>query len=283
MYKIISKRFVNKAETSIEMVVEAPLVAKHCKAGQFVILMPNEKSERIPLTIADYDREEGTVTIIFQPLGKTTRELGDMKNGEYISDFAGPLGRPTEIDGLKKVAVVGGGVGCAIALPVAKSMYRAGIEVDMIAGFRSDDVICLEEKMKSNSTKFYLMTDDGSKGEKGFTTDKLKELIDNGNKYDEVIAIGPLFMMKMVSAVTKAYGIKTIVSMNPVMIDGTGMCGCCRLTVNGETRFACVDGPEFNGHEIDWDEMIKRNSFYKNAEKKAEAHYCRLTGGIRNE
>jgi ferredoxin--NADP+ reductase len=281
MYKIVKKRVLNEAATTIEMVVEAPLVARNAKPGQFIILRLDEYGERIPLTIADYDREKGTVTIMFQPVGQTTQMLNLMEEGDYIADFVGPLGKPTNMEGLKKVAIVGGGVGCAIAYPVAKGMHEAGIEVDMIAGFRSKDIVILEDEMRAGCTNLYITTDDGSYGEKGFTTDKLKQLIESGKQYDEVVAIGPAVMMKFVCAVTKPYGIKTIVSLNPIMVDGTGMCGCCRVTVGGHTKFACVDGPEFNGHEVDWDELIKRNSFYIEEETEAKKHVCRLTGGIR--
>ena len=279
MYQIISKRFLNEAKNTIEMIVDAPLVAKKCLAGQFIIFRIDEYGERIPLTIADYDREKGTVTIMFQPVGASTKMLAEKNAGDYILDFAGPLGRPSEVEGFKRVAVVGGGVGCAIAYPVAKAIHQTGAEVDIIAGFRSKDIVMLEEEMKASCTNLYITTDDGSYGEKGFTTNKLKSLIESGIEYDEVVAIGPGMMMKFVCEVTKPYGIKTVVSLNPIMIDGTGMCGGCRVTVSGKTRFACVDGPEFDGHEVDWDELIKRNAFYKEEEK---AHTCRLTGGVRH-
>ena len=261
------------------MIVDAPLVAKKCLAGQFIIFRIDEYGERIPLTIADYDREKGTVTIMFQPVGASTKMLAEKNAGDYILDFAGPLGRPSEVEGFKRVAVVGGGVGCAIAYPVAKAIHKTGAEVDIIAGFRSRDIVMLEEEMKASCVNLYITTDDGSYGEKGFTTTKLKALIESGVQYDEVVAIGPGMMMKFVCEVTKPYGIKTIVSLNPIMIDGTGMCGGCRVTVGGKTKFACVDGPEFDGHEVDWDELIKRNAFYKEEEK---AHTCRLTGGVRH-
>ena len=277
MYKIIKKRYLNPAQNTIEMVVEAPLVAKKCLAGQFIIFRTHEYGERIPLTIADYDRKAGTVTIMFQPIGVSTARLAALNEGEYILDFAGPLGKPSEIEGLRRVAVVGGGVGCAIAYPVAKAIHQTGAEVDIIAGFRNKDIVMLEDEMKAACKNLYITTDDGSYGEKGFTTTKLKALIDAGNAYDEVIAIGPAMMMKFVCDVTKPYGIKTVVSLNPIMIDGTGMCGGCRVTVGGKTRFACVDGPEFDGHEVDWDELIKRNAFYKE-----EEHACRMTGGPRH-
>lgn len=279
MYQIISKRFLNEAKNTIEMIVDAPLVAKKCLAGQFIIFRIDEYGERIPLTIADYDREKGTVTIMFQPVGASTKMLAEKNAGDYILDFAGPLGRPSEVEGFKRVAVVGGGVGCAIAYPVAKAIHKTGAEVDIIAGFRSRDIVMLEEEMKASCANLYITTDDGSYGEKGFTTTKLKALIESGVQYDEVVAIGPGMMMKFVCEVTKPYGIKTIVSLNPIMIDGTGMCGGCRVTVGGKTKFACVDGPEFDGHEVDWDELIKRNAFYKEEEK---AHTCRLTGGVRH-
>ena len=281
MYKILKKRILNAAGTTTEMVIEAPLVARKCQAGQFIIFRLDELGERVPLTIADYDREKGTVTIMFQPAGKSTQMLNLMEEGDYIADFVGPLGRPTNMEGLKRVAVVGGGVGCAIAYPVAKGMHEHGIEVDMIAGFRSKDIVILEDEMRAGCTNLHLCTDDGSYGWKGFTTDKLKELIESGRDYDEVVAIGPTIMMKFVCVATKPYGIKTIVSLNPIMIDGTGMCGGCRVTVGGETKFACVDGPEFDGHLVDWDELLNRNSFYKDEETEAKQHICRITGGVR--
>lgn len=282
MYKIVKKRMLNEAGTTVEMVVEAPLVAKKCLAGQFIIFRTDEYGERIPLTIADYDREKGTVTIMFQPVGKSTMMLAELNEGDSILDFVGPLGKPTHMDGLKRVAVVGGGVGCAIAYPVAKGMHEKGIEVDMIAGFRSRDIVMLEDEMRKNSTNLYITTDDGSYGEKGFVTDKLKALIESGREYDEVVAIGPGIMMKFVSLATKPYGIKTVVSLNPIMIDGTGMCGGCRVSVGGETKFACVDGPEFDGHQVDWDELLRRGAFYKEEEAEQKAHVCRITGGVRN-
>ena len=282
MFKIVKKRILNPAGTTIEMIVEAPLVTRKCLAGQFIILRTDEFGERVPLTIADYDREAGTVTIMFQPVGKATSILSHMQEGDNISDFVGPLGKPTEIEGLKRVAIVGGGVGCAIAYPVAKAMHAAGTEVDMIAGFRSSDIVMLEDEMRNSCTNLYITTDDGSYGEKGFTTDKLKELIDSGRDYDEVVAIGPGIMMKFVCATTKPYNLKTVVSLNPIMIDGTGMCGGCRVTVGGETKFACVDGPEFDGHLVDWDELLKRGAFYRNQENEMREHNCNLTGGERH-
>ena len=282
MYKILKKRILNTAGTTLEMVVEAPLVAKKCLAGQFIIYRLDEFGERIPLTIADCDREKGTVTIMFQPVGKSTMMLAEMSEGDSILDFVGPLGKPTHTEGLKRVAVVGGGVGCAIAYPVAKAMHEKGIEVDMIAGFRSRDIVMLENEMRANSTNLYITTDDGSYAEKGFVTDKLKALIESGRNYDEVVAIGPGVMMKFVSLATKPYGIKTVVSLNPIMIDGTGMCGGCRVSVGGETKFACVDGPEFDGHQVDWDELLRRGAFYKDEEAEQKEHICHLTGGVRH-
>lgn len=282
MYKIVKKRILNDAGTTMEMVVEAPLVAKKCLAGQFIIFRLDEYGERVPLTIADYDREKGTVSIMFQPVGRSTMMLAELNEGDYIADFVGPLGKPTHVKGLKRVAVVGGGVGCAIAYPVAKAMYENGVEVDMIAGFRSKDIVMLEAEMRASCTKLYITTDDGSYGEKGFTTDKLKELIDSGREYDQVVAIGPGMMMKFVCKTTEPYGLKTLVSLNPIMIDGTGMCGGCRVTIGGETKFACVDGPEFDGHLVDWDELLKRGAFYEEQEEQQKAHACHLTGGVRN-
>lgn len=282
MYKIVKKRVLNDAGTTIEMVVSAPLVAKKCLAGQFIIFRLDEYGERVPLTIADYDRERGTVSIMFQPVGRSTMMLAELDEGDYIADFVGPLGKPTPVEGLKRVAVVGGGVGCAIAYPVAKAMHQNGIEVDMIAGFRSKDIVMLEDEMRKACTNLYITTDDGSYGEKGFTTDKLKALIDSGREYDEVVAIGPGMMMKFVCKATEPYGLKTVVSLNPIMIDGTGMCGGCRVSVGGETKFACVDGPEFDGHLVDWDELIKRGAFYKEQETEQKEHACHLTGGVRH-
>ena len=285
MYKIVSKRLLNAAGTTTEMVIEAPLVARKCKAGQFIIFRIDEYGERVPLTIADYDREKGTVTIMFQPAGQSTQMLNLMEPGDYLADFVDPLGKPTEMEGLKRVAVVGGGVGCAIAYPVAKGMFDAGIEVDMIAGFRSKDIVILEDEMRAGCTNLYITTDDGSYGEKGFTTDKLKQLIEArhaaGTDYDEVVAIGPTVMMKFVCVATEPYGVKTVVSLNPIMVDGTGMCGGCRVTVGGETKFACVDGPEFDGHKVDWDELLSRNAFYTDEQNEAKEHICRVTGGVR--
>ncbi len=269
MYTIVNKRVLNPSVTWME--IEAPFIARKAKAGQFIILRVNETGERIPLTIADHDAEKGTVTIIFQKVGKTTLLLDTLNVGDKLLDFVGPLGRATETEGYRHVAVIGGGVGCAIAYPEAKALHTAGAKVDMIAGFRNKDIVMLEEEMAAVSDRLFVMTDDGSNGNKGFVTVKLQELLDAGEEYDLVIAIGPLPMMRAVADVTKDTGIKTIVSMNPIMIDGTGMCGGCRLTVGGETKFACVDGPEFDAQLIDWDEAMKRLGQYK--EREAD---CRL-------
>lgn len=274
MYKIINKRELNPTVTLME--IEAPLVAAKAEPGQFIILRTDEKGERIPLTVADFDREKGTVTIIFQIVGATTEKLNHLNVGDSLHDFVGPLGKPTHTEGLKKVAVVGGGVGCAIAYPVAKKLHEQGCEVHSVVGFRTKDLVILEDEFKAASSKFVLMSDDGSCGEKGLVTDALKKLIESGEQYDEVITIGPLIMMKFVSKLTKQYGIKTIASMNPIMIDGTGMCGGCRLTVGGKTKFACVDGPEFDAHEIDFDEAMARGAMYKQFERKAHEEACNL-------
>lgn len=281
MYKILEKRELNEQVTL--MVLDTPLIARKARAGQFIIFRIDEKGERVPLTIADYDRERGTITIIFQKVGRSTMMLGELNEGDSILDVVGPLGVATEIpEGAKRVAVIGGGVGCAIAYPQAKALYNAGLEVDVIAGFRSKDIVILEEEMRAVSTNYYITTDDGSYGTKGFVTTQLQALIDGGRNYDAVIAIGPVSMMKFVCAVTKPYGIKTIVSLNPIMIDGTGMCGGCRVRVGGKIKYACVDGPDFDGHEVDFDELIKRNSAYREIEQRDREHICRLTGGVRH-
>ena len=274
MYPILHKKILNP--TVIQMDILAPLVAKKAQAGQFIILRTDADGERIPLTVADYDREAGTVRIIFQKVGATTEKLAAMNEGDALHDFAGPLGRATETEGLRKVAVVGGGVGCAIAYPVAKKLHESGCEVHAVVGFRNRDLVILEDDFRAVSDRFVLMSDDGSAGEKGLVTDALRRLIESGENYDEVIAIGPLVMMKFVSALTKEFGIKTVVSMNPVMIDGTGMCGGCRLTVGGKTKFACVDGPEFDGHEVDFDEAMKRGAMYRGFERHAHEKTCNL-------
>lgn len=277
MYKILKKKQLNDSITLME--IDAPFIAKKALAGQFIIYRVDEHGERIPLTIADYDREKGSITIIFQTIGASTKELAMLNEGDEILDVVGPLGVATKYGDVKRVAVVGGGVGCAIAYPQAKALHKMGVEVDLIAGFRSKDIVILEDEMAAVSTHFHLCTDDGSAGYHGFVTNKLKELIDGGAKFDEVIAIGPVPMMKFVCKTTEPYGIKTIVSLNPIMVDGTGMCGGCRVTVDGKIRYACVDGPDFDGHKVDFDELMRRNSTYKEQEK---AHLCRLTGGVRN-
>ena len=280
MYRIVRKEALKP--TVILYEIEAPMVAKKAEPGQFIILRVDENGERIPITIHDYDREKGTVTIIVQTVGATTEKLSHKQQGEFIQDFVGPLGRPTETEGKKKVCVVGGGVGCAIAYPVLKKFHDCGAEVHAVVGFKNKDVVILEDKFKSASDVMKLVTDDGSYGEKGLVTDALKQLIEEGNQYDEIFAIGPAIMMKFTALTTKPYGIKTICSLCPIMIDASGMCGGCRLTVGGETKFACVDGPEFDGHQVDWDELIARNSFYAGEETAAKEHICRITGGVRH-
>ena len=267
MFDIVSKTVLNP--TVIRMEILAPRVAKKAQAGQFIILRVDADGERIPLTVADYDREKGTVSIIFQKVGATTDKLAMKEAGEQIEDFVGPLGRPTETEGLHKVAVVGGGVGCAIAYPVAKKLHEEGCTVHTVAGFRTKDLMILEDEFRAVSDRFVPMSDDGTWGEKGLVTAALRSLIESGEAYDEVIAIGPLIMMKFVCQLTKEFGVKTVVSMNPIMIDGTGMCGGCRLSVGGKMKFACVDGPDFDGHEVDFDEAMKRGAMYKAFERNA--------------
>ena len=274
MYKIVKKKVLNPTVTLME--IDAPLIAKKAEPGQFIILRVDEDGERIPLTVAGYDREAGTVRIIFQIVGATTERLNHLEEGDCIHDFVGPLGVPTHTDGLKKVCVVGGGVGCAIALPVAEKLHDLGCEVHSIVGFRNKDLVILEDEFKACSDKFILMTDDGSYGEKGVVTAPLEKLINDGENYDLVITIGPLIMMKFVVKTTKPHNIPTTVSMNPIMIDGTGMCGGCRLSVGGETKFACVDGPDFDGFKVDFDEAMKRGSMYKPFERHAYEETCNL-------
>ena len=274
MFEIVRKQALNPTVTLME--IAAPLVARKAEPGQFIILRTDEAGERIPLTVADYDREKGTVTIIFQIVGATTEKLNHMNEGDCLQDFVGPLGKATETEGLKKVAVVGGGVGCAIAYPIAKKLHEQGCEVHSIVGFRTKDLVILEDEFRAASDKLFMMTDDGSYGTKGVVTNPLKELIESGEQYDEVIAIGPVIMMKFVCLTTKPYGIKTIVSMNPIMIDGTGMCGGCRLSVGGETKFACVDGPDFDGHLVDFDEAMARGAMYKPFERQQHEETCNL-------
>ncbi|MBQ2977725.1 MAG: sulfide/dihydroorotate dehydrogenase-like FAD/NAD-binding protein [Clostridia bacterium] len=279
MNKILQKKILNPTVTLMK--VDAPLVAKKAEPGQFIILRVDENGERIPLTVADYDRNEGSITIIFQVVGATTEKLNHLNEGDYIHDFVGPLGRATHTEGLKKVAVVGGGVGCAIAYPVAKKLHEQGCEVHAVIGFRNQDLVILEDEFAAASSRLVRMSDDGSWGEKGLVTDALKKLIESGEQYDEVITIGPLVMMKFVCKLTKEYGVKTVASMNPIMIDGTGMCGGCRLTVGGKTKFACVDGPEFDGHEIDFDEAIARSATYRDFERHAHEKTCNLFKGVK--
>lgn len=274
MFRIVKKEVLNPTVTL--MVIHAPLIAKKAEPGQFIILRADADGERIPLTIADFDREAGTVTIIFQVVGSTTEKLNHLNEGDRLNDFVGPLGVPTHIEGIKKVAVIGGGVGCAIAYPIAKKLHNQGCEVHSVVGFRNKDLLILEDEFKAVSDKYIAMTDDGSYGDKGLVTDALKKLIESGEQYDEVIAIGPLVMMKFVCKLTKEYDVKTMVSMNPIMIDGTGMCGGCRLTVGGETKFACVDGPDFDGHLVDFDEAIERSNMYKGFERKKHEETCNL-------
>lgn len=273
MFKIVDKQQLNNQVVLME--IEAEFISKKVKAGQFIILRIDEKGERIPLTVADFDADKGTVTIIFQTVGYTTKRLATLNVGDAILDFVGPLGKPTEFGTPKKAIVIGGGVGCAIAYPQAKALKQMGVDVDVIAGFRSKDIVILEEQMKAVSSNLYITTDDGSYGRKGLVTDVLKELL-SSDKYDLVIAIGPIVMMKFVSLTTKEFGVNTIVSLNPIMIDGTGMCGGCRVKVGNETKFACVDGPDFDGHLVDFDELMRRNTFYR----EQEAHACRLEGAI---
>ena len=287
MFKVVKKQFLNDAKTICLFEIEAPLVARHAQAGQFVIFRLDEQGERTPVSVAGYDREKGTVTVMVQAAGRTTRMLHTVEEGDYITDFVGPLGHPTVYDGLKKVCVVGGGVGCAIAYPIAQEMYKRGIEVTFIAGFRSADIVILKEELAACSNKLIMCTDDGSYGEKGFTTEFLKQEIDANiaegkPQFDRVIAIGPDIMMKFLADVTRPYGISTIISLDPIMVDGTGMCGGCRVIVGGETKFACVDGPDFDAHQVDFDTLLKRAAFYKEEQDKAAQHICRMTGGKRN-
>ena len=279
MYKIVSKRKLNDSMTWL--VIEAPLVARKARPGQFIILRTDEYGERIPLTMAGHDSEKGTIDIIYAAIGRTTMLLDQFEEGDALADVVGPLGKPTHMEGLKKVAVVGGGTGNALAYPLATGMHNEGIEVDMIAGFKNKDMVILEDEFRAGTDNLYITTDDGSYGEKGFTTDKLRELIDAGNKYDEIVAVGPPMMMKFVCKIAEEYGIPSVASLTAYMIDGTGMCGGCRCVVGGENKFVFVDGPEFDGSLVDWDELIKRNSFYKEQEAEDAAHICRLTGGVR--
>ena len=282
MYPIVKKRVLNETVTLME--IQAPLVARKAQPGQFIIFRSDEEGERVPLTIAGYDREKGTVTIIFQKVGYTTEKLDLLNEGDALLDFVGPLGEPSHTDGIRRAAVIGGGLGVAIAYPQAKALHDAGAEVDLIVGFRHEHLIILQDELTAACTELTVMTDDGSNGHKGFVTQALAEKLEKGTQYDVVIAIGPMPMMKAVCDLTKPYGVKTIVSMNPIMIDGTGMCGGCRITVGGETKFACVDGPDFDGHQVDWNEAMARSRMFRPEEARAKEklHTCRLTGGIRN-
>ena len=282
MFPILSKRALNEAATVYEFRIRAPLAAAHCRAGQFVIIQLDEQGERIPLTVDACDAAEGSVTVMVQAAGFTTRLLCGMEAGDELFAVAGPLGRATELKNGGNIAVVGGGVGCAIAWPVARAFRDAGCHVDLIAGFRSRDIVMLEEEMRRDSSELFLCTDDGSYGEKCFGNAKLEALIREGRRYDEVFIVGPPIMMKFTSLTTRPYGIYTVASLCPVMIDGSGMCGGCRVTVGGETRFACVDGPDFDAHQVDWDELIARCGFYADEEAEAREHNCRMTGGVRH-
>ena len=282
MFPIVKKRVLNETVTLME--IQAPLVARKAQPGQFIIFRIDEEGERVPLTIADYDREKGTVTIIFQKVGYTTEKLDTLQEGDALLDFVGPLGEPSHTEGVRRAAVIGGGLGVAIAYPQAKALHQAGSQVDLIVGFRNQGLIILQEELTAACDDLTIRTDDGSNGHKGFVTQALAEKLQAGTQYDMVVAIGPMPMMKAVCDLTRPYGIKTIVSMNPIMIDGTGMCGGCRITVGGETKFACVDGPDFDGHQVDWDEAMARSRMYRAEEAQAreKAHVCRLTGGVRS-
>lgn len=279
MYKIVGKRILNDNMTWLE--IEAPLVARKALPGQFIILRTDEKGERIPLTMAGYNRDKGTVEIIYAAVGRTTMLLDQLNEGDFLCDVAGPLGRPTEMEGLKRVCVVGGGTGNALAFGLVKGLHTEGIKVDTIAGFKSRDFVILEKEFDEISENLYIVTDDGSYKEKAFTTDKLKQLLAEGNKYDEIIAVGPPVMMKLVCGIAEEAGIKSVASLTAYMIDGTGMCGGCRVIIGGESRFVCVDGPEFDGSQVDWDDLIMRNGFYRDEEAEERSHICRLTGGVR--
>ena len=274
MFRIVKKEPLNPTVVLFE--IEAPMIAKKAEPGQFIILRVDENGERIPITINDYNPEKGTVTIIVQTVGATTEKLKRLNEGDCLQDFVGPLGMATETEGKKKVCVVGGGVGCAIAYPVLKKFHDCGAEVHAVVGFKNKDLVILEEDFKKSSDKLIICTDDGSYGQKGLVTEALKELIEAGNEYDEIFAIGPAIMMKFVSLTTKPYGIPTTVSMSPIMIDGTGMCGGCRLSVGGEMKFACVDGPDFDGHKVDWDLAVKRNQMYREFEMHKHEETCNL-------
>ena len=280
MFRIVKKEVLSPKITLLE--IEAPYIARKAQPGQFIIFRIDEKGERCPLTIGGYDREKGTITIIFQRAGLTTMALAAMEEGDALMDLVGPLGLPTEMEGVKKACVVGGGVGCAIAYPIANGLNDAGVETDVIIGFRSKDFVILEDGFKAAARNLYLLTEDGSQGEQGKVIDKLQEVLEGGEKYDKIYTLGPVPMMKAVYETAKPFGVETIVSLCPLMVDGTGMCGCCRLTVDGQTRFACVDGPDFDGHLVDFDEVIARSRMYRDEEAESmKKHECRLTGGVR--
>ena len=280
MHKIVYKKQLS--DDMFWMEFEAPFVAAKAKPGQFIIFRVDEFGERVPITMAASNKEKGTITLIFQAVGRSTMLLSQLNEGEYIADMVGPLGNPTEVEGRKHVCVVGGGTGNALAYPVAMGFKAAGVKVDMVAGFKNKDLVVLEDEFREGVDNFYLVSDDGSTGEKAFTTDKLKELIEAGNEYDEVITVGPPIMMKFVCAVTKPHNIPTVASLSALMIDGTGMCGGCRISYDGETKYVCVDGPEFDGQLVDWDVLIARNAYYAEEEKESREHVCRLTGGVRH-
>ena len=287
MYKVVTKRFLNEAKTICLFEIDAPLIARHAQAGQFVIFRLDEQGERVPVSVAGYDREKGTVTVMVQAAGRTTKMLHTVEEGDVITDIVGPLGKATEMEGLKKVCVVGGGVGCAIAYPIAKEMHEKGIDVTFIAGFRSKDIVILNDELQAASNKLIMCTDDGTFGRRCFTTVALREEIEANiaegkPQFDRVIAIGPDIMMKFLADVTRPYAIKTIISLDPIMVDGTGMCGGCRVIVGGETKFACVDGPDFDAHEVDFDSLIRRAAFYKSEQDITAKHICKMTGGVRN-
>lgn len=279
MFEITAKRKLNKDMTWL--VVYAPLVVRRAKPGQFIILRTDEYGERIPLTIAGHDPVKGTIDLIYATVGRTTMLMDQLEKGDCFANIVGPLGKPTKMEGLKKVCVVGGGTGNALAYPLAAGMHKQGIAVDMISGFKNKDLVILEEEFRANTDRLYVVTDDGSYGEKGFTTDKLRDLLEAGNKYDEIVAVGPPIMMKFVCKLAKENGIPSVASLTAYMVDGGGMCGCCRCTIGGEEKFVCVDGPDFDGSLVDWDELIKRNDYYREQEAEDRAHVCRLTGGVR--
>ena len=279
MFEITEKRKLN--ENMTWLVIYAPLVARKARPGQFIILRTDEYGERIPLTMAGHNEEDGTIDLIYATVGRTTMLMDQLEEGDCFADIVGPLGKPTHMEGLKKVCVVGGGSGNALAYPLATGMHKHGIEVDMIAGFKNKDLVILEDEFRAGTDNLYMVTDDGSYGEKAFTTDKLKQLIEQGNKYDEAVAVGPPIMMKLVCKLAEEHGIPSVASLTAYMIDGSGMCGGCRCIIGGENKFVCVDGPEFDGSLVDWDELIQRSTYYADQEAEDRAHVCRLTGGVR--